>query len=270
MEQKPPVKYFRSALNGFDKKDVTEYITKLHLAQRKEIDKYKQFATSLQMAHVKLREECEALKRQLGEQKTEKIIETRIVEVPVEKYIEVPKYQTLPGEPDEELLAKLRQNEAEFERLGRQIDAHIAVREQLERKITSQVTENQAVQNEKAALREQVGRLTAALKAMEEKTRVSGDAETLAYHRAEAIEREAKYNAAQIRLALEELLREAQEVLRGVKTQTVQETSQITARANQFLELLSNMPEMLDIVSRQVEAVRPEGIATPMLLDTFD
>ena len=288
MEQRPPVKYFRSALNGFDKKDVTEYITKMHMTNRKEIDKYKQHAASLQMTHNKLQSECELLKQQLAHKQNQQVVEVpvervvekivkvpvervveKIVEVPVEKVVTLPS-QTFVPEPDEELIKKVHEQKDEIERLSRQVDAHISIREQLEREKTA--TSEKLVDTRQRADRrkEEIKELRFALKALESKVKTSIDAEAMAYHRAEAIEREARYNAAQIRLALEELLREAQEVIRGVKTQTSQETNQITARANQFLDLLANMPEMLDIVSRQVEAVRPDGIATPMMMDTFE
>jgi len=285
VEQRPPVKYFRSALNGFDKKDVTEYITKMHTTNRKEIDKYKQYAASLQMTHNKLKQECEALKQKLAQQQpeqrvvekvVEKIVEVpvervieKIVQVPVEKVVSAPA-QTFVSEPDEELLEKIDEQKDEIERMGRQIDAHISIREQLEREMAVNADNYREVRQRAEQRKDEIKKLRLALKTLESKVKTSLDAESMAYHRAEAIEREARYNAAQIRLALEELLREAQEVIRGVKTQTAQETNQITARAKQFLELLANMPEMLDIVSQQVEAVRPEGIATPMALDTFD
>ncbi len=297
MEPKLPSHLFRSALGGFDKKDVTDYITKLHMAHRREMEKMREQLTTLQQEHLRLADENALLKRggavaaPAGDTKVievpvervvqvpvERIVE-KIVEVPVEKIVhvpvervvekvvEVPQLQPIALEPDLESLNQIKDLEFEVRRLGSQIDAHIDLREQLERRLHSQSSEAIVAKQEADALRGQVSELSKALLLLEQKMSDGNDAETLAYHRAEAIEREARFNAAQIRLALEELLRDAQEVLRGVKAQTLQETAQIAVRANHFLEMLNSTPEMLDIVARQVDAVRPEGVATPLELE---
>jgi len=292
-----PVKYFRTVLNGYDKKDVTEYIAKIHTIHRQENDKHRQLITALQIEKSKLQheneqlrqhagghgfydsfeverlqQECDYLRQQLayyqnsagGIREIEKIVEVpvehiveKIIEVPVERIVEVEKLVEVPrvvekfvpyaAEPDEEMLEHLRKQAQVIERLNMQIDAHIGVRGQLEVRIQ----ELEAALNMTNANRKQYNDSISVPKAMQHNTSRGIDAESLAYHRAEMIEQEAQANANKIRAGLQALMQEVQEVLRGVQAQTAHETAKINTQANNFLQVLGNMPDMLDDVLKQ-------------------
>ena len=240
-------RFKRAMFGGFKKTDVAVYVQKMHKTYRDEIEKRDAEITALKT-------ECTALRN-------------RPESVPVAAPVIQEPQEAAVGEEIKKIIAELT---AESEKALQDLKAQEALNRRLMEQLSQKNDEALDAMQEASSLREQVSLLASTLRQLEVRHSMSAEYETLAYHRAEAIEREALYNAAQIRQSLEQLLSDAKEALLGVRAQTIQETSQIAQRANLFLELIANMPALFDAVTKKFDEVRPERTIAPAMQDDLD
>ena len=245
-------KHFKSSiLGGFGKRGVVEYIDKMHQSHKTDIEAVREEASALRQTADALQAECAALRDKLRESPEDLKKPAEAPPAPPEKTAEKaaePVCADIAPLPDTGQAMIISELEEELVKLGAQLDV--------------QINQTAAAKKESELLRQQVAALSA-----EQKQQIGQENryESLLYHRAEEIEREASYNAAQTRLAADNMIRELEAVLKGIKAQTEQETSQVAARANVFLELLASMPDLFETVADQFEDIRPKYVATPMI-----
>jgi chromosome segregation ATPase len=230
-------KRFRSVLfGGFGKRDVVRYIEELYGSHMEKVNLSQQEIKELQQTVETLRNENGLLKENPAAVPPAAAVSGN--EIKSEPYHAADANSAL-------IISEL---EDELNKLNTQLTVQTEAADE-----ARQVSE---------ALRERVAQLSGELRKYD-KARDT-DYESLLYHRAEEIEREATYNAAQARLEVNNMIEEIKAVLLGMKAQTETETVQVAARTRAFLENLTAMPELFETVSAQFEGVRPPYVVTPI------
>ena len=155
-------KLFRSALGGFNKQDVTDYIERMARDRRRDAERYSAHIRSLEEERAASAQEISRLRAQAAELTSESYAARQAKE-----------------ETEHEMLV-LREANEKLERDVAELNERLAEQEKTPRPADGLVEALEAARCESAAKDEELRKLSAAMEALElEKSRVSRELETL-------------------------------------------------------------------------------------------